>query len=240
MSRQGTFLREPIWRNVPWEDDPASKSDLDRLVDIGTDIAEYISQSTRYHRKPEHGFEIFQLQLQVTASFTELNTWWRSWVAVRSRHASEVPSHQITRDSPFPSFLKYDSPWTSFGTCLYNAMRILLLQLRQSLQLVPSLGEAAIPDEQNSTVLLGITSDVRGLACEILRSLNYSYRLSRRFIFTCSFMFIQDVAYGCLDKDSAEGLWAARHGWADGPNPGDTEDANLLRGLLPLGQIKAI
>ena len=239
ISRQGTFLREPIWRTIPWEEDPASKSDLDRLVDIGTDTAEYIAQATKFRNELEHESGILKLKLQVTASLAELNTWWRNWVAVPSRQALEVPLHHVTGCYPFPSLLNYDSPWTAFGTCLYDAMRILLLQLCNSLQLVPRLGEAIILDEQSSTVFLGITSDARVLACEILRSLTYSYRMSRRFIFTCSFIIIQDTAYGCLDGDSDEALWAAQHGWANGPSSGDTEDANLLRRLPPLDQINA-
>jgi hypothetical protein len=94
-------------------------------------------------------------------------------------------------------------------------------------------------DMPNGTTLLGITSDIHSLACEIIRSLKYCYDKSRRFITTDSFLFILHVAYGCFDLDSREALWVARHGWAELEDVKDFEDANLLRRLLLLGQIKA-
>jgi hypothetical protein len=44
---------------------------------------------------------------------------------------------------------------------------------------------------------------------------------------------------GCFDLDSREALWVSEHGWAEPENTDDFEDANLLRRLLPLSQIKA-
>ena len=94
-------------------------------------------------------------------------------------------------------------------------------------------------DMSNSTVLLGITSDTLGLACEILRSLNYCYRMSRSFTITFAFLFIQEVAYSCLDRGSIEAEWAAAHGWAELVDSHDIQDANLLLRLLPMGKIKS-
>lgn len=89
------------------------------------------------------------------------------------------------------------------------------------------------------TALLGISSDTKGLAREIMRTLKYSYGESRRFIYTFSFFFIQDIAYGCFDAGSREARWIAEHGWAELTDFNDVEDANLLKMLMPSGQIKA-
>lgn len=88
------------------------------------------------------------------------------------------------------------------------------------------------------TVLLGISSDIKALAGEILRSLTYCYEKSPSLVGTFSFLFIQDVAYGCFDPGSREAQWIVDHGWAKVARYSDAEDANLLRRLLPLGQIR--
>jgi hypothetical protein len=244
ISRQGTFLRNQIWKTVPWEDNPASKSTIDYLIDIGTDIAEYVAQIKNYdNNKSDQEFEYSQLRTQVAISLEELNAWWRQWEVDHAQPAIEVTSHQVTGEPLFPTLLEYDMPWTAFTVCNYNAMRILLLQLWHMLQPISGLTQTAdqdvVLDMPNSTALLGITSNIKGLACEILRSLKYSYGKCRRFIFTSSFLFLQDTAYGCFDQDSQEAVWVARHGWAELANFDNIEDANLLKKLLPLGQIRA-
>jgi len=62
--------------------------------------------------------------------------------------------------------------------------------------------------------------------------------MSRRFVYTSSFLVISDVAYGCLDRDSREARWLAEHGWADLQGPDDVEEVNILNVVLPSGQIK--
>ena len=229
---------------MPWEDDPTSKSAIDYLVDIGTDIAEYLCQIKTYESgNRNQDLEYSQLKTNVAASLKELNTWWRQWEAEHAQRATEIISRQATSKPLFPTLLEYDMLWTAFTVCIYDAIRILLLQLWNMPQLLLSSIQPSDPsvvlDVPNRTALLGITSDTKGLACEILRSLEYCYGKSRRFIYTFSFLFIQDVAYGCFDQGSKEAIWVSGHGWAKLTNFEDIEDANLLKRLLPLGHIKA-
>ena len=155
----------------------------------------------------------------------------------------EMTSHRATSAPLFPTLLEHDMLQTAFMVCTYDAIRILLLQLWHMLQLFPNsiqtTGQVIVLDMPNRMALLGITSDTKGLACEILRSLKYCYGKSRRFIGTFTFLFIQDEAYGCFDQGSKEAIWVAGHGWAELANFVDIEDANLLKRLLPRGQIKA-
>lgn len=236
LSGKSTFLRESIWKTVPWEDDPTSKTPVDYLVDIGTDICEYnftlkaldtcLNQQEQHYQK---------LAAQVARSIEELNGWWREWEVEHRNAAAEI----ITRGgSPlFPSILEYKTPWEAFTICIYDVMRILLLELWEALRLSSNF-HLLVLDETNGTAFLGITSDIKGLACEILRSLGYSYRLSRRFVYTVSFLVISDVVYGCFDPDSREARWLVEHGWAEVQGSQDIEDRNILKVVLPLGQIK--
>ncbi|KFA51891.1 hypothetical protein S40293_04101 [Stachybotrys chartarum IBT 40293] len=199
ISGQSTFLCQSRWKTLPWEDDPGSKSAIDYLVDIGADIAGYVAQTKRHNDKSNgHGLERSRLTRQVAASLQELNCWWQQWEANRTQLATEVALDEGNAEPLFPTLLEYDLPWTAFAVCTYNAMRILLLQLSNTLQLTscqdPAIHQGIILDIPNQTALLGITSDMRGLAREILRSLTYSYRMSRRIIFSCGFFFIRDFS----------------------------------------------
>ena len=229
---------------MPWEDNLSSKSAIDYLIDIGTDIAKHIAQIKKFeNNNSDQVFGYSQLRTQVATSLEELNTWWRHWEADHAQPATEVISQPVNGEPLFPTLLEYDMPWTAYTVCNYNAMRILLLQLWNMLQPIPgssqTTSQGVVLDMPNPTALLGITSNIKGLACEILRSLKYSYRKSRRFIFTGSFLFIQDTAYGCFDEGSKEAVWVATHGWVELANFDSIEDANLLRRLLPLGRIRA-
>ena len=241
--RQSTFLRDPIWKLVPWEDDPTSKSSIDYLVDIGTDVAECFAQIKTYNSsKSKQEIENSKLRAQAAMSLEELNAWWRQREEEHAQVVTVVASPRATGEPLFPTLLEYDMLWTAFAICTYNAIRILLLQLWNTLQLFPSsiqtTDQRVVLDMPNRTALLGITSDTKGLACEILRSLTYCYGKSGRFISTFSFLFIQDVAYGCFDRDSKEAKWVVEHRWAELANFNDIKDTNLLRRLLPSGQIK--
>ena len=243
--RQSTFLRDPIWKLVPWEDDPTSKSAIDYLVDIGTDVAECLSQIKIYDSsksKSKQEIENSKLRAQAAMSLEELNAWWRQREEEHAQIVTVVASPRATGEPLFPTLLEYDMLWTAFAICTYDAIRILLLQLWNTLQLFPNsiqtTDQPVVLDMPNRTALLGITSDTKGLACEILRSLTYCYGKSGRFISTFSFLFIQDVAYGCFDRDSKEAKWVVEHRWAELANFNDIKDTNLLRRLLPSGQIK--
>ncbi|PVH74919.1 hypothetical protein DL98DRAFT_575375 [Cadophora sp. DSE1049] len=236
ISGTSTFLRDPIWKTVPWENDPTSKTPIDYLVDIGTDICEYNYNLKELNARLDNqdaGYH--DLATEVSRSIEKLNSWWHTWEIEHGNVAAEtIPPTMFT---PFPTILEYNTPWDAFTICLYDVIRILLLQLWETL-LPFSSSHPVILDEGNTTALLGITSDMKGPACEILRSLRYSYRMSRRFVYTVSFLVISDVAYGCFDRDSTEARWLVEHGWAELESSDDVADRNILKVVLPLGQIR--
>jgi hypothetical protein len=240
ISRQGTFLCNQLWKTVPWEDNPTGKLAIDYLVDIGADIAEYIAHIEKYDSW-ESGYS--DIRIQVATSLNELNFWWSHWEEENAHTATEIPLYPTTMPAIFTTLLRYDRIDTAFTVCIYDAMRILLLQLWQMLErhrnpLEATYNQGIILDQPNKTALLGITSSIKGLASEILRSLEFCYGEFPRFIYSVSFLFIQDVAYGCFDKGSEEAIWIADHGWAERAKGDHIEEANLLKRLLPFGQIK--
>jgi hypothetical protein len=228
ISGQSTFLREPAWKTVPWEDNPASKLPIDYLVDVGADIAECIASIKAFNNSNttmQHSqlcSEYSNLKTQVALSLQDLNAWWFRWEAENGQCAIEMPPH-LPQTTPFPTLLQFNTLWQAFTVSIYAAMRILLLQLWQYLlQHSPPSSPSnvnlqvkevnVVLDVPNSTPFLGISSSTSLLASEILRTFSYCYSCTHRFITTVSFLFIQDVAYGCFPSSSKEARWAARHG----------------------------
>ena len=209
-------------------------------MDIGADIAEHIFllkslQTSQNYDESQYSY----IKTQVTATLEHLNSWWQEWEPEHRQSAWEVP----TRETLFSTLLEYDTLWTAFTVLVYDMMRILLLQLTRRLGSVlgdPSSQPSyqAIADIPKKTILLGISSDTQALAREILRSLTYCYEKSPQLVGTFSFLFIQDVAYGCFCPHSKEGQWIVDHGWAKSSRFSDAEDVNLLKRLLPLGQVR--
>jgi hypothetical protein len=149
----------------------------------------------------------------------QLNDWWRDWSKTYPQACKTfVPDLKttITKDSEgliFPSLLQYDSIWTAHTVCLYDTARILLLYIWS--KFAPHLDhdeQALILDEPNNTPLLGITSDMTGLAHEIIRTSEYCHEPSHRFVGTFCVVLPQDTAYACLCPESREARFLARQG----------------------------
>ena len=139
MSGQRTFLRQSVWKWVPWEDDIGSKSAMDYLVDISADIAEYLADVKAFHRvKTNQEPEWAQLRAQVIICVEELNAWWCRWEADHPQAVTQAPIHSVAHDQFPPTCLEYDILKTAYELCFYNTLRILLLQLCIYVQLFPN------------------------------------------------------------------------------------------------------
>lgn len=64
-------------------------------------------------------------------------------------------------------------------------------------------------DEPNPLPLLGISTDARGLALEIFRSIEFCEHQSRKFMGTFCILFPILYAQQCLGPNSREGKWLA-------------------------------
>jgi hypothetical protein len=164
------------------------------------------------------------LKRRVTASLEELNCWWQYWMASKLGNPEfcqeillDTETTLYTKDANgviFPSILVYDGLRTGYTVCTYNAARILLLEAIVMLSQTPSplnsndyLSMLNTNNNNNQGPLLGISSDVSGLAREIFRSAEYLHIKSDEFMVSFTSMFIFDIAYSALDPESREAKW---------------------------------
>lgn len=238
----------PLYRQRPetvQKRGPLGRSEIGQLLDIGSDIAEVVVWINSNYNSEDHNLPLSSHLVGLTANLIQrLNTWWQSWEAVRLKSVVATVECSANNSIPLSKQIQYNSAWTAFTVCLYNAIRIIALQTWNRLQHVacmpPCYSQGCVLDMTGSTILLGITSDIKGLAYEIMQSLAFSYRQSHRFIFTISFLFIQDVAYGCFNPRSQEAQWIAQHRWTEFAHYGDLRDLNILKRIGPLGKIKVL
>ena len=162
--------------------------------------------------------EAANLRTRILASVITLNKWWREWLEERSYNCVEIPVDMTTpntadMDGPlFSHILMFSDFWTAFEVCGHNTARILLLQMLRSIPDSSShwrtLG--ALLDETNISPLLGISSDITGLAHEILRCMDFCQAEQHKATGTFCVLLPTRVAYQSLNKDSREARWLWR------------------------------
>jgi hypothetical protein len=168
------------------------------------------------------------LEKEVQATIRTLDSWWKDWSRMYPQVCQEIPvtpEDAFMIDSTgivFATKLIYNNLWIAYTVCNYDVARILLLQILQRIaeakrSVFPTpvhgnndstqrehLGEAV---ENSQSPLLGITSDIKGLAHEVFRSIDYINSQSRHFMVSFTSLFIFDVAYYALDARSREAQW---------------------------------
>jgi hypothetical protein len=180
---------------------------------------------------------------KVVQLFTDLNSWWSGWISQNSNSATTVPSDSrpiniLTNDVEGPLFqtiLQFDNLSNAYTVILYHAVRILLLQaLQKLLTLTPfDIQELIACDEQTQPHLpfLGLSFDVEVLAREILRSMDYCYMQSGKFIGTYCIFLSLDIANSCFEEASREARWLSKN-----KRKNERYDCTRLR-LLPECQL---
>lgn len=175
--------------------------------------------------------------------FADLNSWWSGWISQNPNSASVVESEAEiinirTRDAEgvlFPTILQFDSLSNAYAVILYDAARILLLQAWQKLStLIPCNAQELIvchEQIQPNGILLGGSSDVEALAREILKSMDYCYVQSGKFIGTYCILLSLDIAHSCFEEGSREARWLLKN-----ENKAQGYDCRRLR-LLPKCQL---
>jgi hypothetical protein len=160
---------------------------------------------------------------KVVQLFADLNSWWSGWISQNSNSATVIAPDAKemnirTRDAEgflFPSILHFDNLSNAYTVILYDAVRILLLQASQKLLTLTPLNAQELivfhDQIQPNEPLLGLSSDVEALAREILRSMDYCYVHSGKFIGTYCILLSLDIANSCFEEDSREAIWLSKN-----------------------------
>jgi hypothetical protein len=222
-SGHGTFLSQPVWKTVPWENDPSSKEPSDYFVDILCDITVYNEEINTPGGLT--GTRILDIKGRVFASLRDLNFWWKDWLQNNPEPCQEYPTKPeniFTKDASgivFSTLLQYSGLGTAYTVCTYNATRILLLKILQRISEAEkqtfcptsynSVAESNLQEEPSNkqTPLLGISSDIEGLAHEIFRSIEYVNIQTQHFMTSFANFYLLDIAYSALDTRSREAEW---------------------------------
>jgi hypothetical protein len=243
VSQRKTILSKNKWRCIPWEANPASKLPFDFLVDILCDIADVrveVKELLERFDKERYG----ATKTKALATMSDLDSWWNEWALMNPRVCWTVKTNTqstvlVDSDGPlYPTSLEYTSIDAAYIVSAYDAARILLLQV------LTSLGLQAAPDfvqnDPTGSSLLGISSDISGLAHEIVRSIEYCSTQSGHFMGSFSGILILDIAYSALERGSRVRKWLLRNSMV-GPDSFEAEYAdekdNLEIAMLPTCQL---
>jgi hypothetical protein len=225
MTGTPTFLSSHDWKNIPWQNIPASKEPSDYLVDVFCDVASRQVEMKRYiNAKPY--VQGLDMKSKIVTSIRKLDAWWKDWWRNNPRCCREKrPSSRNSfasymSDSAFAPDLEFTGLKTAFTVATYDAIRILLLSLLKTiLYCDQSCGRSMLPDDEAHQILNrradsrygplhGISADTSGLAREICQTFEYCSRTSdRQFLFSVSCMLDLDIAYSSLHPDSREARW---------------------------------
>lgn len=176
---------------------------------------------------------LLELKARVQASIQELNNWWHCFINIHPNACWEISPDSrsgFTRDEEglvFETVLEYGGLWIAYTVCTYDVTRILLLQtlkrIKEGENQYPYADNYGLsprttstqsttnvhqeePDEPR-TPLLGITSNIQGLAHEIFRSLEYCHLISQHYMGSYSCIFVPDIAFSSIDAESREAKW---------------------------------
>lgn len=117
----------------------------------------------------------------------------------------------LLADSPFPTLLQFSGLWRAYELCLYNATRIIVLEVYISL--IRLQGQAETSHSKHSNLQLdpiALDSQVRALAIDICRSMYYLCIEAQGSLHTVLIIFPARLAYNSLDRGSRESIWLGR------------------------------
>jgi hypothetical protein len=202
-----------LWKEVPWEDDAASKTQLDYLIDILCDypgLLEDTDNARSLGTLPENRITWTDVLHRCHEKLTRLSEWQHCWVSEFEISRYEVDTSQssyisIEAGGPlFPSIFYFTDIWRAFELCVHNALRILLLRL------YTQVGEYMNTSSPGQTMTgvdpIEIGASVEDLAIEICRSIDYFLNKHGQ-MGALLLMFPAQIALLPLDRSSAVAIW---------------------------------
>jgi hypothetical protein len=212
LNRKRTFLEQRIWKEVPWEDDPASKTQLDYLIDILCDYPGLLedADNARLARGPAEskGMVWTDVVHQCHKKLAELSEWQRDWVSNFDICLYEVDANQssytsIEAGGPlFPSILYFTDVWRAYEFCVHNALRILLLRLHSQVARM----RTSNPGQAIATNFTETRTCVEELAIGVCRSVDYFLNKHGQ-MGALLLMFPAQIALLALNRTSKVAIW---------------------------------
>lgn len=168
---------------------------------------------------------VLDIKNRVFASLRDLNFWWKAWLQNSPDPCQEYPvepENSFSKDATgtvFETLLQFSRLAAAYTLCTYNATRILLLRILLRIsqaeeQTVYHMGyysaaELNLLEEPNDkkTPLLGVSSNIEGLAHEIFRAIEYVHHQTQDFMTSFANFYLLDIAYSALDPRSREAKW---------------------------------
>ena len=246
---QRTFLDDPQWKDVPWEDDLPAKSSFDYFVDVLCDVPSFLQQVTCRPRSseaanhPNAQLDQTLMQRQILDRLRILRDLREEWYQKYSQLVWETPPKVITetgpdRDGPpkltmFPcqTALYFQDMWRAYEFCISTATMILLFMLHEQVSHTSS-PTSPYPSTALQSLLPKVS--LQSLIQDICRCTEYMLlerHGSRGYIVL---MFPASIAYFASSKDSLEAKWlydvCKRHAGTSGFGFGDL----MLDQILPL------
>ncbi|KFY84556.1 hypothetical protein V500_09201 [Pseudogymnoascus sp. VKM F-4518 (FW-2643)] len=214
IKRKRCFLSSNDWKTIPWAQEPESKTSISCLHDIMSDVPGLIENADTIQcsdMAPEASLSRHNLVLQkLTSLWTILYGWRVSWQLQNPASSWDVPS--TTDQSPFPVALHFSSLVHANAITLYNATLLLLFKIGFQV-LGPSFNPLFyllhLPHGINYRPHIppNLTLNVRAVAIEICKSVEYHLQEERRGGGTLFLLFPLRLAWQTFEPSSTEATW---------------------------------
>ena len=218
MLRRKTILANPEWKSIPWSLHPERKTAMQTLYDIMADCPEKSLRRDCLLSTPEmvvrsHG-QILKLLTETSAVLVRLAQWKESWDFIHPDAASEcapslffssTPTVTAEDDTQIPAWttiLVFKSDYEAIVMGMYNATKILLISLLQSVLIF---GQIAAEEAVYVLPEYLLTRDARQRAIkdasfDICRSVEYNLQSTSHASLSLSLLFPLRMAYTPLEE----------------------------------------
>ena len=124
-----TFLSDAKWKTLPWANDPDSKDELQRLLDIFADLATLKAAS--FHSTTM--IEKSKICLQVEQAIAALLSWRTDWDFLNVMNISQIDQPNLADKDVLPAVYTFTSLRVANTQCLYDAALIQAIRIYSNL-----------------------------------------------------------------------------------------------------------
>ncbi|GIC87264.1 uncharacterized protein Aud_003648 [Aspergillus udagawae] len=213
VERRRCFLEGSAWKSIPWAGRIGSKTPIDYLHDVFSDIPgllENLDRVTAWSPNIPGRDEFLGQVRQNALSILEILYSWRcKWQEDNPDTAFFIPSSNSGSDglppSPFKTVIWFTDPYRANELIVYDSVLLIVLKAAEGLGL--NLGEPHSSMTNPSDLLPPIQSNRNEVAIEVCRMVNYHLHCLQRSSGAFMLLFPLNVAYRNLEPESDEARW---------------------------------